>query len=178
MLRGLESVFEAEDKGMLQSFHDFSLSHCILDLVVGNQELLLHWLHCEKSAWLSMPNFIHFAEWPLAKQWQNVEICELHWLYLHMGLARSVLGGESCGCWWDWAHNIILFGVVGLVHQHRFAHRLSCSDLLDLLADEGDFVLFLTLLVLLGLLEADICNFKRFTATVRLAELNNLRQLK
>lgn len=45
MVRRLECVFQPEHVRMIECFHDVSLSDCVFNLVVRNEELLLHRLH-------------------------------------------------------------------------------------------------------------------------------------
>ena len=77
VFRRLECVVKPQHEWMAQLPHDFGFGHCVLDLVVGDQELLLHRFHRIHPLRCLVLDLEHLAEGPLAQQFNNFEIPKL-----------------------------------------------------------------------------------------------------
>lgn len=77
MFRRLESIIKPQHEWMAQLSHYFGFGDCVLDLVVGNQELLLHRFHRIHSLRCLVLHLEYLAEGPFAQKFNNLEILKL-----------------------------------------------------------------------------------------------------
>ena len=88
MLRSLECEVEPQEEGVLQALHDARLAHCVLDLLVLDQKLLLHRLHCHLNPTFAVAHAEDSTKRSLAKCLKHFEVLEL-WLVVRLRLHRS-----------------------------------------------------------------------------------------